>query len=241
MEGCNKYHIQHIYGFQEAYDNLYEHHEIPLSSELAEIDDQELAYVPDFETRQDLLGLLTSSRAADTVAFSPNAALLNFESVGTEYQQPRTLKHESLPPSPLPSLCEEPSSVACHDEEAAVTDDTTCVNPSVLLHQPDERSLRSWIDNHDGCMYFDPGSAECAIVLLRCHHEGNKSPSVSTQASSSPLTSGTTRRLYAEMSALASPEISLTTPSRRYPNAQASSSRPAQPGNISPAESDFSS
>ncbi|KAK1659783.1 hypothetical protein BDP55DRAFT_636616 [Colletotrichum godetiae] len=182
MEGCNEYDMQCIDGFQEAYDNIEEHHEIPLSSDTAEVEGQELAFVSDFETHQDLLGLLPSSLTADTVAFSPITALLNFELVGTGDQQSQGLDYESRPPSPLPSLHGQSSSFAHHDEEAAVPDDTMCIDPSVLFRQPDRCSLRSETDNHNDWKYPDPDSAEYAIMLLRCHHEGNKSSSASTQA-----------------------------------------------------------
>ncbi|KAI3527140.1 hypothetical protein CABS02_15432 [Colletotrichum abscissum] len=191
MEECNEYDMQYIDGFQEAYDNIEEHHEIPLPPGPAEVDGQELAFVPDFEAHQDLLELFPSSLAADAIAFSPITALLNFEMAGIDDPQSQTLlnfemagiddpQSQSLdyaicPPSPLPSLHGESSLVSHHDEEAAVPDDTMCLDPSVLFRQPDGRSLRSEIDNHNNWRYPDPNSAEYAIMLLRCHHEGNES------------------------------------------------------------------
>ncbi|KXH50846.1 hypothetical protein CNYM01_12927 [Colletotrichum nymphaeae SA-01] len=209
MEGCNEYDMQHIDGFQEAYDNIEEHHEIPWSPGPAAVDDQELAFVPDFGAHQDLLRLLPSSLAAETVAFSPLTALLNFEMVGTEDQRSQSLDYAICPPSSLPSLRGKSSSFAHHDEESAIPDDTMCIDPSVLFRQPDRRSLQSETDNHNDWRYPDPDSAEYAIMLLRCHHEGNESSSASTQALSSPTTSETTRSLSAQISNLASPDISL--------------------------------
>ncbi|KAK7433415.1 hypothetical protein Landi51_13958, partial [Colletotrichum acutatum] len=136
---------------------------------------QELAFVPDFEAHQDLLELFPSSLAADAIAFSPITALLNFEMAGIDDPQSQSLDYAICPPSPLPSLHGESSLVSHHDEEAAVPDDTMCLDPSVLFRQPDGRSLRSEIDNHNNWRYPDPNSAEYAIMLLRCHHEGNES------------------------------------------------------------------
>ncbi|KAI3528374.1 hypothetical protein CABS02_15136 [Colletotrichum abscissum] len=189
MEECNEYDIQYIDGFQEAYDNIEEHHEIPWSPGPAAVDDQELAFVPDFGVHQDLLGLLPSSLAAETVAFSPITALLNFEMVGIENQQSQSLDYAFCPPSPLPSLRGKPSSFAHHDEESAVPDDTMCIDPSVLFRQPGRRSLRSETDNHNDWRYPDPGSAEYAIMLLQCHREGNESSRSAQPGNISPAKS----------------------------------------------------
>ncbi|KAK0371622.1 hypothetical protein CLIM01_11024 [Colletotrichum limetticola] len=185
MEGCNEYDMQHIDGFQEAYDNVEEHYEMPLSPGQG----QESAFVPDFETHQDLLGLLPSSLAAETVAFSPITALLNFEMVGTDDQQSQSLDYAFYPPSALPSLRVKPSSFAHHDEESAVPDDTMCIDPSVLFRQPGRRSLRSETDNHNDWRYPDPGSAEYAIMPLRCHREGNESSRSAQPGNISPAKS----------------------------------------------------